>query len=307
VCRGLDPQPQFQIIRIERIRGYDDYAHYRFINEPFENVEWNIIYQGNSEDVYMGQMTVVRGRNNPNDQPTQVRFQIRNIFLASRNEIFPVVMFDDISALPHADSVIIPRNARNHNPYGRNDPNFTTHYLMDRENFFIETVGLSNRVIDRLDEYRNHPFHHTRERNWYERHDDDQYHNNEYARDYDRDIEYYRPNRFIAAGAGAGEPRTRRRSVPRTPPRVVREVPDMPPVAAASTSRPVSLHAFTIQALINHAISENMTCPISMNPIDKSTACVTTCQHIFERDSIAHWLADHANCPVCRQTTSICN
>jgi SUMO ligase MMS21 Smc5/6 complex component len=50
-----------------------------------------------------------------------------------------------------------------------------------------------------------------------------------------------------------------------------------------------------------------MTCPISMNPIAKASACVLSCQHVFERDSITHWLSDHENCPVCRQTSAICN
>lgn len=308
-CRGLDPTPQFQMIRIERMRGYGDNTHYRFISEPLENTAWNIIYQGNREDAYMGEMMVYRPGNNPNEQSVQTRFQIRNIYLASRDDIYPVVMFDNPRVLPHANVVIIPRNARESSPYGRNDPNYVTNYLMDRENFLIETVGLSNRVIDRLDDYRNHPFHRSHEYNWYERYPDMDTYRNDYFRDDDSDVEFHRPNHYstIAAGAGAPDRRTRRRSIPRTPPmRNIPNIPDAipPPVPA---SRPVSLHAFTIQALINHAISENMTCPISMNPIQKSTACVTSCQHIFERESIAHWLADHTNCPVCRQTTSICN
>jgi hypothetical protein len=314
-CRGLDPTPQFQMIRIERMRGHDDQAHYRFINEALENVEWNIIYQGNREDAYMGEMMVYRPGNNPNEQSIQTRFQIRNIYLASRDDIYPVVMFDNPRVLPHANVVVIPRNVREVPLYGRNDPNYVVNFLMDRENFLIESFGLSNRVIDRLDDYRNHPFHRTRERNWYERNSE----MDSYRDDYfdDSDIDSYRSPRYAsiaAGGAGAGtDRRTRRRSIPRTPP--IREIPDFHQPAAASTSaaavaastRPVTLQAFTIQALINHAVSENMTCPISMNTIQKSTACVTSCQHIFERDSIARWLTDHTNCPVCRQATSICN
>jgi SUMO ligase MMS21 Smc5/6 complex component len=68
----------------------------------------------------------------------------------------------------------------------------------------------------------------------------------------------------------------------------------------------MGLQAFTIQALISHAIKENMTCPISMNPIEQRTACVTSCQHIFDRASIQRWLQDNTTCPVCRQDASVC-
>ena len=303
VCRGLDPQPQFQIIRIERLRGFDEYALYRFTNEPFENVEWNIIHRNMDGESRMGQMSVYRPRNNQNDESMRVRFQIHNIFLGSRDMIFPIVILDNFTCLPFTNAVIIPRNARvlHDSPYTRNDPNLTIHYLMDRHNFLITNFNLTNRVIDRLDSYRrNQSYNRDHDRDWY----------NDYPHDFpleDREYDTVFHNHSAAGGGAARSIRnTRQDTPPITPPPPARDNPRDNP-----RSRPVvtevSLQAFTIQALINHAISESMTCPISMNPIQKSTACVTSCQHIFERDSIAHWLSDHTNCPVCRQATSICN
>lgn len=319
-CRGLDPQPQFQIIRVERMRGYDDYAVYRFINVDTEATEWNVVHNGNPEDSLMGQMLVYRPGNNPNELNARVRFQIRNLYLVSRHETLPIVMFDTFDVLPRANIFILPTNThyntnQNYN-YPRGDPNFTTHYLMDRDNFINPTMGLSNRVIDRLDQMRSRRFNRDEDRNWYDINphsdiydDDDMY---RHRRNRFRSPERY-DNDFIPfQAAGGGVPRGRRfpsRTPPREPVNVVwgGEPQPAPAPAPASAAAPLTLQTFTIQALINHAISEHMTCPISMNPIEKDTACVTSCQHIFERESIRHWLTDHSNCPVCRQATRICN
>ncbi len=326
-CRGLDPQPSFQILRVERMRGYDDQAIYRFIEEQVvANREWNIFHDGNPEDSLMGQMHVYRPGNNPNEIATHVRFQIRNIYLISRNETFPVVMFDNFEVLPRATIAILPTNAHlttldNYN-YPRGDPNFTTHYLMDQSNFMNPNMNLTNRVIDNIDRMRRRRFNIDNDRGWYGVIPNNRYHDDIYryrdddirrrSRSPDIDYDFYQP---IAAGAGDGIRRSPRRE--HTPPRRTRAVPvnvvwggEPRPASAPANpapARPVTLHAFTIQALINHAISEQMTCPISMNPIDKDTACVTSCQHIFERDSIQQWLTGHTNCPVCRQATAICN
>ena len=322
-CRSIDPQPQFQIIRVERMRGYDEYAVYRFINVDFEPTEWNVIHNGNAEDNLMGQMVVYRQGNNPNENTSRVRFQIRNIFLVSREDALPIVLLDSFDVLPRPNVLILPANTRyNHRQdynYPRSDPNYTTHFLIDRENFLIPNNGLTNRVIDRLDYMRARRFNRGNDRDWYsdipnqEAYDSDD--------NYNHRGRFWNPERnhddFIPFhAAGAGERPARRRFPPRTPTRqpvnVVwgGEPPPAPlPAAAAAAivASPITLHAFTIQALINHAIAEQMTCPISMNPINKDTACVTSCQHIFERDSIQHWLSDHTSCPVCRQATQICS
>jgi hypothetical protein len=328
-CRGLDPQPSFQILRVERMRGYDEQAVYRLIEEqPQVHREWNIFHDGNPEDSLMGQMQIYRPGNNPNELTSRVRFHIRNIYLISRNETFPVVMFDNFDVLPRATAVILPTNAhlttRDNYNYPRGDPNFTSHYLMDQSNFMNPNMNLTNRVIDIIDRMRSRRFNIDNDRGWYggipDRYENDirRYYDDDDRRWRDRSPEYdYDFHHPIAAGAGVRSRRHRGQTPPQTPPRrpsahpvnVVWGGEPMPAAAAPNPApaRPISLQAFTIQALINHAIAEQMTCPISMNPIVKDTACVTTCQHIFERDSIQQWLTGHTNCPVCRQTTSICS
>jgi hypothetical protein len=60
--------------------------------------------------------------------------------------------------------------------------------------------------------------------------------------------------------------------------------------------------------LIDNAISKEECCPITMEPISKETASVTTCFHVFETSSIETWLNDEKNnskCPVCKQQCKI--
>lgn len=305
VCRGVDPHPQFQIISIERVRGYDEYASYAFVNESFENTEWRIVYDGNPEDIQMGQMFV----DTDESRRERIRFEIRNIFLVSRDDIYPVVMVDNFQALPRVNAVIVPQNSHAiHNPnYNHMDPHFTMNYLMDRNNFFFESFPNGNRNLSRA--YRNRVM--SPNHNWF---DDDhrqirtpppirRFNDQE-----DMD-DYYRHSHSLAhGGAGAASSssssrRTRRPSNPRIP----APAPAPPPAAAQAPARPITLQAFTIQALINHAVEENTTCPISMNPILKASACVLSCQHVFERDAITRWFSDHDACPVCRQNATICN
>lgn len=53
--------------------------------------------------------------------------------------------------------------------------------------------------------------------------------------------------------------------------------------------------------LIEKAIREGATCPISMNPIQRTTAYVTECNHVFEQSSIERWLTTNSTCPYCRE------
>jgi hypothetical protein len=46
-------------------------------------------------------------------------------------------------------------------------------------------------------------------------------------------------------------------------------------------------------------IFESDLCPITCAPI--STAGVTSCGHVFERDAILSWLSTRNTCPVCRR------
>jgi hypothetical protein len=61
---------------------------------------------------------------------------------------------------------------------------------------------------------------------------------------------------------------------------------------------------FISELVIEKAISNHETCPITLDLIEKETACVTSCFHVFEKESIATWLNDKKNeskCPVCKQ------
>jgi len=53
--------------------------------------------------------------------------------------------------------------------------------------------------------------------------------------------------------------------------------------------------------MIAHAIQSKEKCPITMEPIDSASACVSPCYHCFEADAIRTWLSTNSTCPVCRE------
>jgi hypothetical protein len=57
----------------------------------------------------------------------------------------------------------------------------------------------------------------------------------------------------------------------------------------------------TTRPLIDKAIRDGATCPISMNPIQLATAYITPCNHVFELASIEQWLTTNSTCPCCRE------
>jgi len=59
------------------------------------------------------------------------------------------------------------------------------------------------------------------------------------------------------------------------------------------------LKPHTIRAIIKAAVGTD--CPITFEPIQEVTAAVTSCQHVFKRDAIIHWLKKNTTCPVCRE------
>ena len=52
--------------------------------------------------------------------------------------------------------------------------------------------------------------------------------------------------------------------------------------------------------MIQHAATTGTTCPITMEPLTTKNAAVTACGHIFDRDALTRWSADHGTCPECR-------
>jgi hypothetical protein len=78
------------------------------------------------------------------------------------------------------------------------------------------------------------------------------------------------------------------------PPRP-RETPPPPPAFPAHLVGPV----------LASAEADRKICPITMDPIRKRTAAITSCGHIFQKKAIQEWLASHDTCPECRQRCSL--
>jgi SUMO ligase MMS21 Smc5/6 complex component len=53
--------------------------------------------------------------------------------------------------------------------------------------------------------------------------------------------------------------------------------------------------------IIAHAIQSKESCPITMDPIDSASACVSPCYHCFQAEAIRTWLSTESTCPVCRE------
>ena len=61
-----------------------------------------------------------------------------------------------------------------------------------------------------------------------------------------------------------------------------------------------SLPPHVTAIMIQHAATTGAICPITMEPLTTKTAAVTACGHIFDRDALTRWSADHGTCPECR-------
>jgi hypothetical protein len=83
-------------------------------------------------------------------------------------------------------------------------------------------------------------------------------------------------------------------------------VPVPVPVPMASNHRK-SLPPHVASIVLADAISKNEICPISSEAITIENGSVTSCGHVFCKDSIDQWLsisASRGECPVCKQTCS---
>jgi hypothetical protein len=86
--------------------------------------------------------------------------------------------------------------------------------------------------------------------------------------------------------------------IPMRPPYVLitlHEAPTAPPAP-----RP-PLPAHIAAAMISHAVATGATCPITMEPIQTTTATITSCGHVFTTSALRNWLSTHSTCPECRQ------
>jgi hypothetical protein len=57
--------------------------------------------------------------------------------------------------------------------------------------------------------------------------------------------------------------------------------------------------------IIAEAIKQQQTCSISFDSISSENACVTTCGHVFSKESIKEWLKQNSTCPECRKPCRI--
>ena len=60
-----------------------------------------------------------------------------------------------------------------------------------------------------------------------------------------------------------------------------------------------------VDSVLTAAETEGKTCPITMEPIRKETAAITSCGHIFQKMAIHEWLQRNDSCPECRQRCSV--
>lgn len=56
-----------------------------------------------------------------------------------------------------------------------------------------------------------------------------------------------------------------------------------------------------VDQVLASAEAAGQTCAITMEPIKKASASITSCGHVFQKDAIAHWMHSHNTCPECRQ------
>lgn len=305
VCRSIRP-PQFQLLTINEIPA-NVFTPSRSIiieNTILENLDHLYIEHCNSEDSSAGDFYAWNPRR---AESQRVRYNIYNIYLTNDNVHIPIVLIDNVSVLPRPECLHIPINARLFDNFVSemeyNDPYYLINYIRERDNFLIIPEEYEHRLRYRNERRRNTVYipdvgyveqdtTYTRER---PRHlDYDNYFNPPSRRNRDEEV-----NTTSSVGAGSGGSRRSRRPSLTT-------TPTTTPTTTNSSSRP-QLQPFTIEALITRAVNENMNCPISMNPIKADTACVTTCQHIFERESFVRWYTSNPSCPVCRESCSVCN
>lgn len=67
-----------------------------------------------------------------------------------------------------------------------------------------------------------------------------------------------------------------------------------------TTTKAKQLPTHIVKTLIDVSIAKKEDCPISISPITEENAAITSCFHIFDRESIERWLSTNDECPTCR-------
>jgi hypothetical protein len=78
--------------------------------------------------------------------------------------------------------------------------------------------------------------------------------------------------------------------------------PPRPPPPAV---RPPPFPKHLADQVLAAAEAAGQACAITMEPIQKASAAVTSCGHVFQKEAITHWMQDHDTCPECRQPCAI--
>jgi hypothetical protein len=68
---------------------------------------------------------------------------------------------------------------------------------------------------------------------------------------------------------------------------------------------PEEIPKFVALALVRDAVQRDEVCPISMESITVNNSAVTSCYHVFEKESIQTWLKTKTSCPVCKMNCSL--
>lgn len=300
ICRSIRPV-EFQLLTIIPDTHYIyEQEHYVLENDHLDNLEPMYLDHSHNHNQTSSGDFYISNPNHIGEQGRRVRYEIQPMFLRNRQYTIPVVLLDSYIGLPRPDMLVIPYNAERQAERQHEDPFMIINYLRNLNNFAQPNLheqrrprmGFHSDYDEQLNQYVDVPMLWPRDyENYYRNYDDLPRHRR--AQTPPRNaIRSRRNSMYRAAGAGAVE---------------IAEIPRAAAAAAAEPARaPLTLQAFTIRALISHAIKENMTCPISMNAIEENSACVTTCQHIFERQAIERWFQDNSRCPVCRQESSVC-
>lgn len=64
-------------------------------------------------------------------------------------------------------------------------------------------------------------------------------------------------------------------------------------------------HKSIIDLVLNNFINEKKICPITMEQLNINTISITSCWHVFNKDSIQTWLVNNNTCPTCKQECNI--
>jgi len=87
--------------------------------------------------------------------------------------------------------------------------------------------------------------------------------------------------------------------------------PTVPPVAPTLEKKKYTISSIPkhmIEAVLRDSSTRGELCPITYEPIDMSSSAITSCFHVFDRESIEQWITNPANgdkCPVCKSQCNV--